>query len=778
MTGDYLPFKSAESTMRELGYPNMTPLQRTAFSHLVYKQGAREFIMGGTSSGKTLIPLVAYKADSSYSNKLLYLVPYRALANQKKRDFEKLFGKNTEIIVSTAEYSSADEAVLYADCDIAIVIYEKIFIMLSKYDNRLFEKYRYLVFDEPGIINGPERGLKADYLLRTACNAKATNVYVLGTPYFDWSNYIQRYQFNSIKETSRPIKLELEEKYYINKEEDLPDIAEIVDICEYHRRKQHKILIFVNNRDKCRKMAHNIYSYMLEKKLIEKPSNITQKKDTIIRRLGLSKKDLYGFMDAQGDIDFLAYASGIGYHNASIPEELRQMVEDDFLRDDGGLHIVVSTETLAYGLNSNIDVVIIADLYKKISGNKQMLTVNEYENYRGRAGRLGKTKKGYAYVFINMATQYEEWEQLKTKLASPDAVRSNFLQSNVNQEHKVFACLNFFTQASGLTRDKLINIMMSFPGDVPGGKKWVEQEADEVISQLLQRKLICSSYDAWEETEKYVLSTKGQFLIGIIISPDTYDKLTTIPIPKDGCAMTLDLFYALCDCIELTDRVTDYLQWDFALRFHKQLPHFLKKAQSNRDISDGCMQRILSDKSLERYKSENFQNSMGKQELKKEFRPDKKTAKTERETIRRLRMMQALYMWIYSTSVTDIAKACNFSYSTIKGLGEKANYITEALVATKASIIPPSMEEGNGDFSKNLRALRLSMFYGIHPEILRRCEVLGITTDNIEPHQGRELRILGRMLTLQSERKTKDSDYKSLEKLFKNIRPVYRALLD
>lgn len=778
MTGDYLPFKSAESTMRELGYPDMTALQRTAFSHLVYKQGAREFIMGGTSSGKTLIPLVAYKADSSHSNKLLYLVPYRALANQKKKDFEQLFDDNTKVIVSTAEYSYADEAVLRADCDIAIVIYEKIFFMLSKYDKCLFTKYHYLVFDEPGLINDPERGLKTDFLLRAACNTMAINVYVLGTPFFDWSYYIQRYHFNSIKETSRPVKIELSEKYYTSEQEELPDIAKIVDICKRHRKKQRKILIFVNNREKSRKMAHDIYLYMLEKKLIAKPSDIAKKKETIIQRLGISEKDLYGFMDAQGDIDFFAYAAGIGYHNASIPEELREMVEDDFLRDDGDLHIVVSTETLAYGLNSNIDVVIIADLYKKISGNKRMLTVNEYENYRGRAGRLGKTKIGYAYVFINNDTQREEWEQLKAMLDSPNAVQSIFLQSGVNQRHKIFACLNFFSQTSGLTRNKLANILLSFPGDAPEDKKWGEQEADEIISQLLQRKLICSSYDAWEEAEQYTLTIKGSFLSGIIISPDTYDKLASIPLLNDRGDMLLDLLYALCDCIELTDRVVDYLQWDFALQYHEQLSRFLRKVHSNHDVSDDCMNRILSDKSLERYKRENYKTFMGKTELKKECRPDKKTAKKEREAIRRFRMMQALYMWIYSASITDIAKTCGYSYSTIKGLGEKANYITEALVATKASVGDVTITAGNDGLFKSLRTLRLSMFYGIHPDILRRCETFGIPIDNIEPAEGRDLRILGRMLALQRERKTTDPDYKNLEKLFEHVRPDYQALLD
>ena len=383
MDRDTLPAASAKSIMEQFGYPKLTSLQNAAFSQLGYKTGAREFIMGETSSGKTLIPMVAYQADDNPDKKLLYLVPYRALATQKKADFESLFGEGAQILVSTAEYSASDEAVLRAECDIAVVIYEKVFFMLTRRDKQFFKKFRYIVFDEPGIINSDtDRGLKADFLFRAACNTEQSNVYVLGTPYFNWDKYISRYHFHSIKETSREIRLDEHEVPYTNEDEDMPAVSEIVKICKQHRKKNRKILIFVNSREKCREIAHDLYKSLLKQKIISAPSDLAQKKKSLIRRLGLSEKDLFGFMNAKGDLDFLAYFSGIGFHNASIPEELRKMVEDDFLRDDGGLNIVVSTETLAYGLNSNIDVVVIADLYKRIQREKQMLTVNEYQNYR------------------------------------------------------------------------------------------------------------------------------------------------------------------------------------------------------------------------------------------------------------------------------------------------------------------------------------------------------------------------------------------------------------
>ena len=105
------------------------------------RKNAREFIIGSTSSGKTLIPLVCYKTDKrrfERKAKLLYLVPYRALATQKEREFIQKFSEE-RIIVSTSEYCSEDVNVMNGNCDIAIVIYEKVFMFLSNDKNFLVQ---------------------------------------------------------------------------------------------------------------------------------------------------------------------------------------------------------------------------------------------------------------------------------------------------------------------------------------------------------------------------------------------------------------------------------------------------------------------------------------------------------------------------------------------------------------------------------------------------------------------------------------------------------------
>ena len=84
---DKITLEEASIIMKSFGKSKLTALQRKAFSKLEYYNGAREFIIGNTSSGKTLVPLAAFKKAirKCEESKLLYIVPYRALAAQKKR---------------------------------------------------------------------------------------------------------------------------------------------------------------------------------------------------------------------------------------------------------------------------------------------------------------------------------------------------------------------------------------------------------------------------------------------------------------------------------------------------------------------------------------------------------------------------------------------------------------------------------------------------------------------------------------------------------------------
>ena len=117
------------------GYSSFTALQEDAFSNFETFSDRNLFIIGQTSTGKTLIPVLLYaqalreaEKAGEPKPKILFAVPYRALAAQKVQELHQFFdGQDLQIVQSTGEFRQDDGAILRAQVDIAVIITEKAF---------------------------------------------------------------------------------------------------------------------------------------------------------------------------------------------------------------------------------------------------------------------------------------------------------------------------------------------------------------------------------------------------------------------------------------------------------------------------------------------------------------------------------------------------------------------------------------------------------------------------------------------------------------------------
>lgn len=701
----------------------------------------REFIIGSTSSGKTAIPLICYEADKiKYEKKvkLLYIVPYRALATQKAKEFKEKMGHET-VIVSTSEYCSEDINVLQGNCDIAIVIYEKVYMFLSK-NKHFLDKYSYIVFDELGIVENLERGLKADYILYAACLNPKSNIYVLATPYFNWKEYIERYQFNAHQESERPIKIEEEIIPYKigNEYSKYNEIDEkIVELCKKHREMQQKILVFSNSRTRVKELARKIYEKL---KTDNDIVSIGEAKKNFFSQIVMSEDDLFGIME---DEDFMAYEAGIAYHNAALPEEIRELIEKDYLEDNGKLDIVVSTETLAYGLNSNVDVVIVSDMEKTSGGEKRFLSVNEYENYIGRAGRLGKKAVGYAYTFIP-ENMMKDWNNLKEKIENPDLMESQY-KIFWKQSECIFHLLNYFDNEDGIEEKSILQQIQEYPYIDKTAKTDMENE----LKQLQNRKLISYMDDDFDELEKYRISSVGTRALGFIICVDTYDKLinATKSLFKNDQLLIFDFLYTICQCKEIA--VSDYYSPHEANIYLKHMTVFMQEIHDKNELSFNCKKSITDNRSIKKFRKEN-----------------NKFSNEDWNEIKKVRMAEALYLWINSYSIQEIQKICGFEYSAVKKMGEKAKYITDILSADISSQLE------TGFLEMHLKNIGIALYYGIRIDILNQ-----IDETEIEPIQGRQLRTIGRIINIQKKNSTKSNQHK-LKMLLEHVKEFPKEYVD
>ncbi len=622
-----LTYETLLAHLRAHDYPSFTALQEAAFTNPdTYDYNKDLFVIGETSSGKTMIPLLLYSAAVEEARakgepcpKLLFVVPYRALSAQKMEEIRSFLGDAADdmvIVQSTGEFRQDDAAIQNAQVDCAIIITEKAF----KYESRspgFLSQYDYVVLDEVGLLQSAGRGVRLDFLFAWAAAQKHQSgrprLIALGTPFFDWSAYVDSYHFSVIRAQQRPVKLEeiaitytpqgvdtvegncsflKRARLYNRRKLELslernptfgthcPEIPEdefcslrlpartdetvpcphtgqpchkpilvldgettnatryiLSNICREHLRQGHQILLFINDRVKVMEFAAMLCEELPE--FFHTDLSDEECKRMILEACDLEDDDVFGIMEKDGDEAddtsyYRAFAGGIGFHSAALPHELRSYVEQHFL-DSREMKIVCSTETLAFGINSSVDVVIIADLYKREGSEIRPLLLNEYQNYAGRSGRLRKDAdvseiNGYVYTLVNRK-RTEQWEEMKASIGKPDKLYSLFHAEQ--EEFLPFFLVNLMPAAhSGTTVAELVETVSVLPHDSVVSREALTEQIEKAVQFLVTNELAVprttKMFDEEEEEktdQQYSLTELGKDMRGLIIGQADFIRL-------------------------------------------------------------------------------------------------------------------------------------------------------------------------------------------------------------------------------------------------------------
>ena len=533
----------------QCGFKDFTALQNRSFKdENFYSFKKWLFIIGATGSGKTLIALLSYfyeqrlHSQKGLPYKMLFSVPYRALASQKIDEIIyacRMLGLDLKILQSTSENTRDDNDIICGNADIAIIINEKIF-MFAASDAKFLSRYNLLVLDEFALTQDPIRGIKTDFVLLKARREPNLRVVTLATPFFDWRNYINNFDFHIIHETQRPI--EIKEipifKPYLNIDA-LPKQDFFIDICKKHLLQNEKIIIFLNSRQEVQKLSRTLTQKLADCGALEQWSKVEQCKKYILNESqAFDETSLYGILEAE---DYKSLSYGIAFHNANMPPSLRYFIERDFMNTNGYIKIVCSTETLAYGINSNADVVIIPGMlknnygfssYGKIILEHRIISPNEYMNYAGRAGRLDpllplSEQKKFGYVYPIMKKQLlKSWDNLARQIKTPELSISGYFKSE--SDVQALFLLSLFSEENVLTASDIADLVKELP-------HYDEQVFDAIefiekpLQYLLRRRLIYivnADYDSEEYfVAEYKATDVGKKISGFVIKLADFDKI-------------------------------------------------------------------------------------------------------------------------------------------------------------------------------------------------------------------------------------------------------------
>jgi len=136
----------------KIGIDKLRPVQEKAIKQGLFT-GKNLVICSPTASGKTLIAEMAILNIISLGKKAVYIVPLRALASEKYKEFKEKY--DFKIAVSTGDFDSDDNY---------LSIYDLIITTSEKMDSLLRHRSEWikdiglLIIDEIHLINDSERG--------------------------------------------------------------------------------------------------------------------------------------------------------------------------------------------------------------------------------------------------------------------------------------------------------------------------------------------------------------------------------------------------------------------------------------------------------------------------------------------------------------------------------------------------------------------------------------------------------------------------------------------
>jgi helicase len=405
-----------QELLRLLNYGSLYPPQELALSKGVMN-GNNILVTTPTSSGKTLIGLMGMINILSKRKKVVYLTPLKALAAEKFNEFKIIRNlscfknRKINIAISTGDYDSSGTELI--DKDIIIITNEKMDSIL-RHDSKWIFDVGLFIIDEIHLLTERERGPTLEIILtKIKLMTQRPQIIGISATISNSEEIADWLKCEPIQSKWRPTEL-IEGVYNYGKvtmsngttfEIDNIGAADnstggIISLAmDSITNDGGQSLVFAETRKRTVSLAKKTSDIV--PKLLDKASKLSAQK------IGVE-------ILKQGDDTELnrtlssIVTKGVGFHHAGLGVKSRQIVEDAFR--NGTIKILFATPTLAAGVNLPARRVVITSIfrYNYEYGGNVPLSVLQYKQLCGRAGRPAYDKYGEAIIIADSRTNPED----------------------------------------------------------------------------------------------------------------------------------------------------------------------------------------------------------------------------------------------------------------------------------------------------------------------------------------------------------------------------------
>ncbi|WP_267641302.1 ATP-dependent DNA helicase [Haloarchaeobius amylolyticus] len=441
-----------------------------------------------TASGKTLIATMAMLSAVERGGKALYIVPLRALASEKKAEFEKFEEFGVSVGVSTGNYES--EGGWLGEKDIVVATSEKV-DSLVRNGAPWIDDLTCVVADEVHLIDDRNRGPTLEVTLAKLRQVNPQlQVVALSATVGNADDIADWLDADLVDDDWRPIELR-KGVHYGNalsfddgSQTEVPvrgsekqEAALVRDVLEDGGAS----LVFVNSRRNAEAAARRLAD-------VVEPFLTPAEEDD----LADLAEEIRGVSDSETSDDLAdVVAKGGAFHHAGLAREHRSLVEDAFR--DRKLRVICATPTLAAGVNTPSRRVIVRDWQRYDGTGMTPLSVLEVHQMMGRAGRPGRDPYGEAVLLASNHDDreelfdryiYAEPEPVRSKLAAEPAMRTHVLATIASGFARTRSGLQSFLEetlyAAQSTEEGRLAQMMDSMLDYLEHNGFVEADGDEL----------------------------------------------------------------------------------------------------------------------------------------------------------------------------------------------------------------------------------------------------------------------------------------------------------
>ncbi|NJE54015.1 ATP-dependent DNA helicase [Thermococcus sp. 21S9] len=431
MKVDELPVdERLKAVIKERGIEELYPPQAEALKSGVL-EGKNLVLAIPTASGKTLVSeIVMVNKLLREGGKAVYLVPLKALAEEKYREFKEWEKLGLKVAATTGDYDSTDDWL--GRYDIIVATAEK-FDSLLRHGTRWIDDVKLVVADEVHLIGSYDRGATLEMILTHMLDR--AQILALSATVGNAEELAEWLDASLVVSDWRPVQLR-KGVFHLGtliwedgKVQSYPEnwYSLVTDAV----KRGKGALVFVNTRRSAEKEA------LALSKLVS--SHLTKPEKRALESLASQLED-----NPTSEKLKRAIKGGVAFHHAGLSRVERTLIEDAFR--EGLIKVITATPTLSAGVNLPSFRVIIRDTKRYAGFGWTDIPVLEIQQMMGRAGRPRYDKYGEAIIVARtdepgkLMERYIRGkpEKLFSMLANEQAFRSQVLALITNFGIKSF----------------------------------------------------------------------------------------------------------------------------------------------------------------------------------------------------------------------------------------------------------------------------------------------------------------------------------------------------